>query len=669
MLFLQDLLSEALAHRLLALIIFALFALALHFLFRFCLPGVSVLRSLTRMSQSLRAPGTRAAQQRGSDLPAMVGAASEEPAFAALWRQYAKTLHPRRVVDDQGQQRTVGWRATAPADTIFTEQALVDSPLRTEYFKHLPGILTGVGIIGTFRGLIQGLRDFLPSLDPSQMQEALKALIKVVGDAFLTSAAAIILAILFTLIEKLLLNACYRRVEAIQRSIDRLFDGGVGEEYLERLVKAAETSATQAIQIKDALVADLKQILTEVTTRQVEASARDSKEMSNRVAQVIVERLGGPIDTISEAVRYVGASQGEAIHSMLADVLVQFSDQIHAMFGGKMVGVSDLLTETTRAMEQTAARFDRLAASVETAGRNTTDAMTGKIESSLAAMEERQQNLARQTSAFADQLTALASHSQREITEKLQRALATLGEQVVGVVGQIQDHARISGEHQRDEGTRFFDQTGTIVGGLSREIENLLRQSSETTLGLRDSVTALAEATRDSVTRMNAGAELLYGASSDFAKAGQSVAATIQGAGGAMDRIQTATEFLSSTMKGSTEILEEYKKSRDAFAMMVADLKATIQNAKKEAAMTSELVAKLEGASLQLGKAEKLSQDYLAGVNEVLARTHEAFAASLERTLNHGNARFHVELSKAVDLLATGIRDLENVIELVPARG
>ena len=102
---------------------------------------------------------------------------------------------------------------------------------------------------------------------------------------------------------------------------------------------------------------------------------------------------------------------------------------------------------------------------------------------------------------------------------------------------------------------------------------------------------------------------------------------------------------------------------------MVADLKATIQNAKKEAAMTSELVAKLEGASLQLGKAEKLSQDYLAGVNEVLARTHEAFAASLERTLNHGNARFHVELSKAVDLLATGIRDLENVIELVPARG
>ncbi len=666
---LQDLLNEVVQYRLLALIVLVLCILALHFLFRFCLPALAVLRSLTRIARSLRAPEIRAAQQRGSDLPAMIGEAAEEPAFAALWQQYTKTLHPRRAIEEHGQQRIVGWRATALAETVFTEQALVDSPLRTEYFKHLPGILTGVGIIGTFRGLIQGLRNFLPSLDPTQMQDALKTLIKVVGDAFLTSAAAIILAILFTLIEKLLLNACYRKVEAIQRSIDRLFDAGVGEEYLERLVRASETSATQAIQIKDALVADLRQILSEVTTRQAEASARDSKEMSSRVSQVIVERLGGPIDTISEAVRYVGASQGEAIHTMLADVLVQFSDQIHAMFGGQMNGVSELLTQTTSAMEQTAARFDRLAASVESAGRNTTDAMTGKIESSLAAMEERQNELNRQTSEFAEQLRALVTHAQRESAEKLQQTMATLGEQVVGVVGQIHDQARISGERQRDEGTRFLDQTETMVGGLSREIENLLRQSSETTLGLRDTVAALAESTRDSVTRMNTGAELLYGASSDFAKAGQSVAATIQGASGAMERIQLATQSLSSAMNGTIEILDEYKKSRDAFAMMVTDLKTTIQNAKKEAAITSELVKQMEAAALQLGKAEKLSQDYLAGVNEVLTRTHEAFAANLERTLSHGNARFHVELSKAVDLLATGIRDLENVIELVPARG
>src|ERR1700678_962207 len=129
MLSFPDLLSLALKYRLLALIIFVLCALAFHFVFRFCLPAWAVLRSLTRISRSLRAPEIRSAQQRGNDLKAMVGDATEERAFLTLWQQYAKTLHPRRAVDNNGQQRIVSWRATALAETFFTEQALVDSPL------------------------------------------------------------------------------------------------------------------------------------------------------------------------------------------------------------------------------------------------------------------------------------------------------------------------------------------------------------------------------------------------------------------------------------------------------------------------------------------------------------------------------------------------------------
>ena len=133
-------------------------------------------------------------------------------------------------------------------------------------------------------------------------------------------------------------------------------------------------------------------------------------------------------------------------------------------------------------------------------------------------------------------------------------------------------------------------------------------------------------------------------------------------------KIQAATQSLSSAMSGTIEVFEEYKKSRDAFAMMVADLKTTIQNAKKEAFLTSDLVQKLQGAAAQLANAERQSEAYLGSVNEVLAKAHASFAENVERTLNQGNSRFHIELAKAVDLLASGIRDLENAIEMVPAR-
>ena len=53
-----------------------------------------------------------------------------------------------------------------PAEAYFNSQYVVDSRLRTEFFRHLPGIFTGVGIIGTFSGLITGLRQFQRGLEP-----------------------------------------------------------------------------------------------------------------------------------------------------------------------------------------------------------------------------------------------------------------------------------------------------------------------------------------------------------------------------------------------------------------------------------------------------------------------------------------------------------------------
>ncbi|KVL17931.1 hypothetical protein WS95_18650 [Burkholderia sp. MSMB1826] len=62
------------------------------------------------------------------------------------------------------------WRSTALAETFFTDQAIVDSRLKTDFFKHLPGVLTGLGIIGTFLGLIKGLVHFDVSVDPAAAQ-------------------------------------------------------------------------------------------------------------------------------------------------------------------------------------------------------------------------------------------------------------------------------------------------------------------------------------------------------------------------------------------------------------------------------------------------------------------------------------------------------------------
>jgi hypothetical protein len=160
---------------------------------------------------------------------------------------------------------------------VFTTEVLVDSRLATEFFKHLPGLFTGVGIIGTFWGLIQGLQAFKVSDDAGVVRTSLEGLMHHVSDAFLVSATAIIAAMVATFVEKMLVTALYRKAEELTFELDSLFESGAGEEYLARLVKASEDSADQSKMLKDALVTDLDRILTSLTDRQIQAQAQAAR--------------------------------------------------------------------------------------------------------------------------------------------------------------------------------------------------------------------------------------------------------------------------------------------------------------------------------------------------------------------------------------------------------
>jgi hypothetical protein len=590
------------------------------------------------------------------------------PALSHLWSEYRKTLHPQKRADEHGQIQLVRWRSTALAESFFTEQAVVESRLKTEYFKHLPGILTGLGIIGTFLGLIKGLIHFDVSIDPAKAQEQLRGLVNSVGHAFFVSASAIGLAMLFTLIEKSLVTARCRQVEQLREVIDSLFQGGAGEEYLERLAISSENAATQSAQIKDALVADLKEILTTLATKQMEAQAQNVGQMSVDMGKVIAESLSGPMDAITKAVQGVSSNQGEAVNKMLTDVLASFASQMREMFGGQMAGMSELMVKASESMQATAIQFGQLAANMNAAGTNTVDAMGERLGKALEAMDARQATMNAQMGAFVEQIKALVSESQTESSQKLKDTLTAVGDQVAGVIEQLRKQAEQAAESQGERHMRFEQTTGQAIGSLSSQVEQLLAQSMETNKSLQYTVASLAQATDKAISGMNSGAETLYVAASDFAKAGQGVSETMQASVVATEAIKAASAQLTTSTDGARAIFADYAKTRDTFALMVAELERTFENAKRDASMTSEIIGRIETAAQQLAIAQKQSEEYLQGVSEVLVKAHESFRENVERTLRDGNRQFQSELSSSVQLLSGAIKNLGDVVDDIPAR-
>ena len=219
--------------------------------------------------------------------------------FQHAWDMYKVTLHDERGSVD-GEDALIRSRTTASSEYFFNQSLLVDTPLNVEFFKHLPGIITGIGIIGTFGGLLIGLNSFDPAGDPANVQSSLGNLLHGVRDAFIASGIAIFIAMLMTGVEKAWLRTCYAKLEELTTEIDQLFESDdVGEQYLNRILVSSEQSAKQAKDLKDGLVGDLKTMLQNLTDAQQQASqelARQLIESQNKTSQDMAKQIGQSIN-------------------------------------------------------------------------------------------------------------------------------------------------------------------------------------------------------------------------------------------------------------------------------------------------------------------------------------------------------------------------------------
>jgi len=294
--------------------------------------------------------------------------------------------------------------------------------------------------------------------------------------------------------------------------------------------------------------------------------------------------------------------------------------------------------------------------------------MGERLGKALEAMDARQAAMNTQMGAFVEQIKALVSESQTESSKKLQDTLSAVGDQVASVVEQLRKQAEQSAESQGERSQRFEQTTGQVIGSLSGQVEQLLAKSMETNRSLQNTVASFAQATDKVITQMNSGAETLYVAATDFAKAGQGVSETMNASATATEAIKVASTQLSSSTDGARAIFADYAKTRDVFAVMIEGLKDTFENAKRDASMTSEIISKIEAATQHLAVAQTQANEYLQSVSEVLVKAHESFGENVGNTLRDGNRLFQTELSTSVQLLSGAIKNLGDIVDDIPSR-
>ena len=605
----------------------------------------------------------------------------DQPLLKQAWLNYKNTLHNLYETRD-GEDIIIQSRATVPSEVFFSESVIIDNHLKVEFYKHLPGIITGVGIIVTFIGLLTGLLAFDPAGNPENVQDSLAVLLTGVAEAFLASGLAIAAAMVITWREKSWLRQCYEKIHRLTTAIDNTFaPDESGEQYLAKLLKSSQANEANARQLKDSLVNDLKAMMTNLAAENSksqaafaaklsESYAQSSQSIATQIGDSIKDSFQEPLDKIASSVQQVSGDQGSAVQDLMTDVLTAFMSKLETTFGSQMTGMSDMMTQSVSAMREMQVGFSQLIADMQT----NSEASTKTLETQMAAMiediQQKQQAMASQMNTMVEQLsTGAAKMGEQSLyaTEQLNQKVSELVGSLDGTMSELLSNIanqRLEQDRQiADSQKKLHEQSSTLIDDLGGEIQALITQSQETTQAYKDNIQKLSQVTTDSISGMNAGAEKMRQASESFTTAGNGLSTVTDKTTTLIKEVNTASTNLTSASSNLIELIRDYKNSQNSVNLAITALENLLKQSQSEAGMSTQMLTDMQKMTTSLSQVGSEMQAYLNQVSDVLVSSFDSFGESVEKSLNHSLMSFDNTLDQAVKRLATGVEGLGNVVE------
>ena len=603
------------------------------------------------------------------------------PSLKQAWISYKKTFHDTYETVD-GEAKVAYSRATVPSEVFFTESIVVDIPLKVDFYKHLPGIITGVGIIVTFLGLLIGLLAFDPAGNPDKVQDSLALLLTGVAEAFMASGLAIATAMVITWREKSWLRQCYAQLQRLNTAIDNAFTADEsGEEYLAKLLKSSQANEVNARQLKDSLVNDLKAMMTNLVEENKrnqtvfaaqlsDSYAQTSQSMATQIGDSIKDSLQEPLDKIASSVQQVSGDQGSAVQDLMTDVLAAFMSKLETTFGGQMTGMSEMMTQSVTAMREMQSGFSQLMTDMQTNSEVSTKTLETQMAKMMDDIHQKQNEMSTQMTEMVENLSVGSAkigdqglHAVEQLNSKVSEMVSGLGTSMSGLLSNVAEQ-RIDQDRQiLDNQQKLNEQSSVLIDNLGSEIKELIVHSQNAVQSHKENIQKLSQVTTDSITGMNTGAEKMRLASEQFTTAGSSLVTVTGKTSELIAEVNTTSTNMTSASSNLIELIRDYKNSQNSVNIAIGTLESLIQQSKSEAGMSSKMLNDMQNMTTALDKVKMEMQEYLSEVSDVLVKSFDSFGTSVESSLNHSLVSFDNTLDQAVKRLATGVEGLGDVVE------
>ena len=405
-------------HSLVALAVLA--ALALAFVAMFFLPALGLNKRIKQAIAAVTGPANEMIDRVSAVL-------ESDASLLPLWKEYL--AHIREAADPSNPENS---SSSVSARAVFDVGTVTHSRLRLELFRNLPGIFTGIGIIGTFSGLIMGLRTFKISQDPQVVQKSLELLMSGVWSAFLISAVAITLAITVTLIEKVVMSSIVRRLDAFATSLDNVYaprPQAEAEDWMPRMIDALNALTTQNAQRAGAPPQYPAHVETPITVSPAPLLSTETPTAGTVMTPMspmspLTPMSPAPIFSSVEAPdKFPTQFPSGASASMLEITeqtrqallaMTELARDLPAALAQQAQGSNQTQLQSVQAMKTLSGRLESVASGIETSGRKTLETVAARMMQSEANMVSRHHAVAEHLGELVQRIEALCGLMQHD---------------------------------------------------------------------------------------------------------------------------------------------------------------------------------------------------------------------------------------------------------------
>ena len=378
----------------------------------------------------------------------------------------------------------------------INEDTVIYAAGGTRLAEMTPGLLTSLGILGTFLGLVMGLSGLtLTAADTTVLLKAMDKLIGGMSTAFLTSIVGVIGSLSFNLIYHHYLSKC-------QRAIDRFCEvfslyampKPVSEDtamlamqqeqtaYIRQAVE--EVSQKLAVQMEQSILRAMLPVQRSMDNF-ILAATQAQVEGVDRIAQVFVQRmnvaLGQEFDHLRQVLAQTGAQQQKTQQEM------QAASQAIAQMTQDVINMHQLSQGVLEHFEAYVRDMDDSRTHVEETNRKTLELLEAMNKTSgqqalyLSRLQEYQAALAstsQQYTVWTDRFLTNAQEQTRATAKEMDRVVAQMHEGSQTLAGAYETFTKETQDNLART-TALFDESITTSIRELNETLNSMRETAQ----------------------------------------------------------------------------------------------------------------------------------------------------------------------------------------------